>query len=141
MHKHQYSVPSRTEIVIPPSSQSLFQKMQDYNNFLSLFRKARGVILQDIGIEADGSIFVNKSLSKLNLQIFQYAMSHKKTNAIANVTTYNGIVQIRRLKTDSYIRVLSRNAIEEFLIAENSNSWNQECTNAAAPAPEKVAVD
>lgn len=110
------------------------------NNFLSLFGKSRGLILKDIGIEADGRIFVNESLSKLNLQIFRYAMSLKKTNAIAGVTTYNGIVQIRRLKTDSYIRVASISAVDEILDDDNDNNLTER-TSATVTAPKAIAED
>lgn len=90
-------------------------------------------------MEADGRIFVNESLTKLNLQIFRYAMSLKKDNVIVGATTFNGIVHIRRGKDDDYIRALSISSIDEFLNVVSSSSSSNLLATSVSSEDSKIA--
>lgn len=89
------------------------------NSFLQHFGKTKGLTLADLGMDSQERIYINESLTKKNVDIFRYAMSFKRNKQIANVTTFNGLVHIRRQQTDSYIKITSTMALDELLSEEN----------------------
>lgn len=120
-----------------PSIIVKFVSQNSRNKFLQLFRKSKGLCLKDIGMDLDGRIFVNESLSKLNLQIFRYVMAYKKHTNIVGVTTYNGIVHVRLHKDDAYARILSIGSFDEILKSHHSST--SEFTEIVGAAPNLVS--
>jgi hypothetical protein len=68
--------------------------------FFKKYLVKRELNLTNIGFETPGRIFVNENLTEANQKIMKAAWNLKKNNKLASVNSYNGIVHIKKLKTD-----------------------------------------
>lgn len=99
-----------------------FNAMHIKAKFYSLYLRNMPLKSEDFGLDSNTKIIIGENLTKLNAEIFSLAKQMKKSNAIAQTYTDNGLVYIKLQKGREHLPVLIRSCRQlEQLAANGSN--------------------
>jgi hypothetical protein len=82
-----------------------FMNSYDKMRFFDKYFEHKNLKLVDVGIAADQRIYINENLTPLNQKIYAEAMRIKKENKIASVSTYHGVVNVKKEQRDKYVPI------------------------------------
>ena len=107
-------------VPIAPGSSPLilceFALRQERNEFYRLYLSKRSLCLRDIGFDSGNRLYVNENLTKNARLIRAEAIKFRKLGQLESVTTRNGIVYIKRKRSDTATAVDALQKIASVII-------------------------
>jgi hypothetical protein len=82
-----------------------FMNSYDKMKFFDKYFGHKNLKLVDVGMAADQRIYINENLTPLNQKIYAEAMRIKKENKIASVSTFHGVVNVKKKQGDKYVPI------------------------------------